>query len=49
MLDCKECKERYRADHLIEENTDQNPDNMDNAKMDSVIAGIDCPKCKANN
>jgi len=48
MIDCKECKARHRADHLIE-------DNVEDAKVEGLSTGelkkiiddneIKCPKC----
>ncbi|MBE6038130.1 MAG: glycine--tRNA ligase [Anaerofustis stercorihominis] len=52
LMDCKQCKSRYRADKLIEEDLekkglDANADGWSNEKMESYIAdnGIACPKC----
>lgn len=53
LMDCKECKSRFRADTLIEEAThgEVNPAGMSNAEMESFIAEheISCPNCGAKN
>lgn len=57
LMDCKECKSRFRADKLIEDfmrnNGDDNPlvDGWDNAKMLSYISEnkIKCPECGKHN
>ena len=52
LMDCKNCKSRFRADKLIEEDMqknqiDDNADGWSNEKMEIYIAdhGIKCPKC----
>ncbi len=48
LLDCKNCKTRYRADKLIEEFTDEiNPDTLTDKEMLEYINEhkIPCPKC----
>ena len=52
LMDCKNCKSRFRADKLIEEDMlkdqiDDNADGWSNEKMETYIAdhGIKCPKC----
>ena len=48
LIDCKECKTRHRADHLIEGFTDEViPDKMTNKEMIDYINKnkIPCPKC----
>ena len=48
LIDCKECKTRHRADHLIEGFTDEViPDKMTNEEMIDYINKnkIPCPKC----
>ena len=52
LIDCKQCRSRYRADKLIEEDfekkgIDQVADGWSNEKMENYIAenGIACPKC----
>lgn len=57
LMDCKECKTRYRADKLIEDymqsNGEPNPivDGWSNDKMKQYIDenGIACPECGAKN
>ena len=57
MMDCKECKERFRADKLIEEYLFENKvegvavDAMDFETMKKYIddTGIDCPTCGKHN
>jgi len=45
LVDCKACKKRYRADHLIQEATGEDLEG-DLAKMNQVIAEkIKCPNC----
>lgn len=47
MIDCKACKERFRADHLIEESLNQNADNMSFEEQTKLIHdNIECPSCK---
>lgn len=52
LMDCKNCKSRFRADKLIEEKmsaegVDDNADGWTNEQMESYIAEhkIKCPKC----
>lgn len=47
MVDCKECKARFRADQLISEATGINVDGKSPAEMDALIAEkqIACPRC----
>ncbi|MFR6072193.1 MAG: glycine--tRNA ligase [Faecalitalea cylindroides] len=51
LMDCKECKSRFRADQLIEEATNHevNCSKMTNEEMEDYIANHDivCPKCGA--
>lgn len=57
LMDCKECKARFRADKLIEEHmTNQgvekaSADGWSNEKLKKYIDdnGIECPKCKEKN
>lgn len=52
MLDCKECKNRVRADHLIEDVLpDKKVEGLDFAELDKIISenGIKCPKCGKSN
>ena len=53
LIDCKSCKSRFRADHLIEEYMKENGiegvtvDGWSNEKMEAYLAekGIACPDC----
>jgi glycyl-tRNA synthetase len=49
MVDCKECKTRFRADHLIEDHTNLNPAPMSFEEMSEVINDNfeTCPHCGA--
>ncbi len=52
LVDCKECKTRHRADHLIEGFTsDVIPDTMTDEEMINYIRenNIPCPKCGKSN
>ncbi len=55
LMDCKECKERFRADKLIEEyafnkGEDIDPAVMGKEEMEAFIAEhIPCPSCGKNN
>ncbi|MCC5425014.1 glycine--tRNA ligase [Clostridium botulinum] len=57
LMDCKECKARFRADKLVEEHmTEQgvekaSADGWPNEKLKQYIDdnGIECPKCEAKN
>ncbi|PKK39539.1 Glycyl-tRNA synthetase [Clostridiaceae bacterium JG1575] len=57
LMDCKECKTRFRADKLIEEDMTQkgveyaSADGMPEAEMAAYIKenGIPCPNCGAKN
>lgn len=56
LLDCRECRARYRADHLIEEfavtqGEQLHVEGLNNAQLKSIIddKGIACPKCGAKN
>ena len=51
MVDCKECKSRFRADKLIEEACDINADGKTPEEMDKIIEehNIVCPKCGKHN
>ncbi len=50
-VDCKECKKRYRADHLISSFTKEvNPDLMTYEEMNKYIKeNIKCPNCGKSN
>ncbi len=56
LLDCRECRSRYRADHLIEESAaaageQVHVEGLSNAELRVLIdqRGIVCPKCGAKN
>ncbi|MDL2211505.1 glycine--tRNA ligase [Erysipelotrichaceae bacterium OttesenSCG-928-M19] len=51
LMDCKECKNRFRADHLIEDNSNENPAGWSNEKMEQYIKdnNLKCPNCGASN
>ncbi|QEH62049.1 glycyl-tRNA synthetase [Spiroplasma chinense] len=52
LIDCKECKSRWRADKLIEEKfTDMNVGGWKNEELENFIKekDIKCPKCGACN
>ncbi len=53
LIDCKECKSRFRADKIIEDHTEGTvqADGWSNEKMyDYIISNkIKCPKCKSLN
>lgn len=53
LMDCKECKSRFRADQLIEEAThnEVSPNGWSNEEMENYIREyeIACPKCGAKN
>ena len=47
MVDCKKCKKRFRADHLVEEATGEDHEG-DLIKLNAALAeGIACPLCGA--
>ncbi len=47
MVDCKTCKSRFRADHLIEERLHRNVEGKSPAEMTAIIqeANLACPVC----
>ena len=51
MVDCKECKSRFRADNLIEESTGLSAEGKTPEEMDQMIEenNIICPKCGKHN
>ena len=51
MVDCKECKSRYRADQLIEQATGLSADGKSFEEMDKMIEenNIKCPSCGKHN
>ncbi len=48
ILECKKCKEKYRADHLIEDETGVSIDSITDEEIKKLIERhkIICPKCK---
>ncbi len=48
LVDCKKCKSRFRADHLVEEELKISVDGLSLEKLQELIGNhkIDCPKCK---
>lgn len=51
LMDCKECKSRFRADKLIEDATGETADGWSDEKMIAYIdeKGINCPNCGKHN
>ncbi|MFA6697896.1 MAG: glycine--tRNA ligase [Eubacteriales bacterium] len=57
LMDCKECKSRFRADQLVEDylmkegQEDISIDGWDNSKLEGFISEnkIECPSCKKHN
>ena len=53
LMDCKQCKSRYRADKLVEDFTkgEETGDGWDNEKLEWFIKEneISCPKCGSTN
>ena len=51
MIDCKECKARYRADKLIEEELGISVEGKSNEEIDKVIIdnNLKCPNCGKHN
>ena len=56
LIDCKNCKSRFRADHLIEnflkeKNIKENINGWDNKKLFDFVCenNIKCPECSAHN
>jgi glycyl-tRNA synthetase len=47
LVDCKTCKARFRADHLIEERLGQHAEGKTPEEMSAIIAAANlaCPKC----
>lgn len=46
MIDCKKCKERFRADNLIEDELNKNVDNLSFEEQTKIIhSKIKCPSC----
>lgn len=51
MVDCKNCKARMRADHLIEDAIGKNVEGLSVEELDKIISEnkILCPNCKKHN
>lgn len=51
LMDCKDCKTRHRADHLIENNTNINIAGYSHERMLDLIKEYDlkCPNCGSSN
>ena len=51
LMDCKDCKTRHRADKLIEDQTDIEPNGWSFEQMQECITekNITCPDCKSAN
>jgi glycyl-tRNA synthetase len=48
LVDCKQCKARFRADHLIEEALGSSAEGLTLRQMSDLIhGGVKCPKCGA--
>jgi len=47
LVDCKQCKARLRADHLVEAATGEDCEGLPDARVGEIIAenNIKCPKC----
>ena len=49
LIDCKECKNRFRADHLIEKQLKIDVSDYTVEELNEKIVDISCPICKKNN
>ena len=51
MVDCKKCKLRVRADHLVEDAIQKNVEGISIEELDKIISEnkIICPNCKGND
>jgi len=49
MIDCKECKKRYRADHLVQEATGEDLEGDLVALTKTISEKINCPNCGKKN
>ncbi|HSL93932.1 MAG TPA: glycine--tRNA ligase [Bacillota bacterium] len=51
LLDCKQCKARFRADHLIEDAADVSAEGWEQSEMKAYITEhrLKCPKCQAHD
>ncbi|MDE3055936.1 MAG: glycine--tRNA ligase [Verrucomicrobiota bacterium] len=51
MIDCKECKARFRADHLLSEALQRDVDHLTPEEMSALVQEekVACPKCGAHH
>lgn len=51
LVDCKECKGRFRVDKLIEEQTNKDVEGLSLEKLNDLLKElkIECPNCKKSN
>jgi glycyl-tRNA synthetase len=49
LVDCRNCRSRYRADHLIEEVAGRDAEGLALAEMDAIIQSLACPNCGAHD
>ena len=51
LVECAECEESHRADHLVEDDTDtEEAESLPNSEIAALITdhGVDCPSCGAS-
>ncbi len=48
MVDCRKCKKRFRADHIVSELTGQDMEG-DLEGMNKALASLECPECGASD
>jgi len=46
LVDCRSCKNRYRADNLISEQLKINAEDLEESKLNKLLKDIACPKCQ---
>ena len=49
LIDCKECKNRYRADNLILSQLKINVETLTNVQLEEKLKQIECPNCNKKN
>ncbi len=51
LVDCKDCKQRQRVDHLIENATGEDAEGLSPEELEAILLekAIACPNCKAKN
>lgn len=49
MVDCKECKKRFRADHIVKELTGEDMEGELEKMTKTLQAGLKCPECGKSN